>query len=85
MVAIRPGGLRRNHATGIPRRTAKHWKGLARLIEPLDAASPRRLGMGPFGCDRQLLPRLGDKVILEVRSHVHIVCRQSVLMGEGQI
>jgi len=38
IVAIGPAGLRRNRATGIPRRTAKHWKALARLAGPLDAA-----------------------------------------------
>ena len=38
IAAIGPVGLRRNRATGIPRRTAKHWKTLARLVEPLDAA-----------------------------------------------
>ena len=31
-------GLRRNRATGVPRRTAKHWETLTRLAEPLDAA-----------------------------------------------
>jgi integrase len=38
IAAIGPVGLRRNRATGIPRRTAKHWETLARLAEPLDAA-----------------------------------------------
>ena len=38
IVAIGPAGLRRNRATGIPWRTAKHWKAIARLVEPLDAA-----------------------------------------------
>jgi hypothetical protein len=38
IVAIGPVGLRRNRATSIPRRTARHWKVLARLVEPLDAA-----------------------------------------------
>jgi integrase len=33
-----PKALRRNRARGIPRRTATHWKALARLVEPLDAA-----------------------------------------------
>lgn len=33
-----PARLRRNRATGIPRRTARHWRVLARLVEPLDAA-----------------------------------------------
>jgi integrase len=38
IVAIGPVGLRRNRATGIPRRAAKHWTAIARLVEPLDAA-----------------------------------------------
>ena len=38
IVAIGPAGLRRNRATGIPRRTARHWQAIARLVEPLDAA-----------------------------------------------
>jgi integrase len=38
IVAIGPAGLRRNRANGIPRRTARHWKAIARLVEPLDAA-----------------------------------------------
>jgi integrase len=38
IVAIGPVGLRRNRATGIPRRAAKLWTAIARLVEPLDAA-----------------------------------------------
>jgi hypothetical protein len=38
LVALGPRGLRRNRARGIPRRTASHWRALARLVEPLDAA-----------------------------------------------
>ena len=38
IAAIGPVGLRRNRATGVPWRTAKHWETLARLAEPLDAA-----------------------------------------------
>jgi integrase len=38
IAAIGPVGLRRNRATGIPRRTARHWRAIARLVEPLDAA-----------------------------------------------
>jgi hypothetical protein len=38
IAAIGPAGLRRNRAAGIPRRTARHWKTLTRLVEPLDAA-----------------------------------------------
>jgi integrase len=38
IAAIGPVGLRRNRATGVPRRTARHWHALARLTEPLDAA-----------------------------------------------
>jgi hypothetical protein len=38
IAAIGPVGLRRNRATGIPRRTATHWKTLTLLVEPLDAA-----------------------------------------------
>ena len=38
IAAIGPAGLRRNRATGIPRRTARHWQAVARLVEPLDAA-----------------------------------------------
>ena len=38
VLAIGPVGLRRNRATGIPRRTARHWQALARLVEPLDTA-----------------------------------------------
>ena len=38
IAAIGPVGLRRNRATGIPRRTARHWKALTRLAEPLDTA-----------------------------------------------
>ena len=38
IAGIGPVGLRRNRAVGIPRRTARHWKTLARLVEPLDAA-----------------------------------------------
>ena len=30
--------LQRNRSVGIPRRTALHWRALARLLEPLDAA-----------------------------------------------
>ena len=36
--ALSPLQLRRNRARGIPRRTAGHWRALARLVEPLDAA-----------------------------------------------
>lgn len=35
---LAPTGLRRNRARGVPRRTARSWKALARLVEPLDAA-----------------------------------------------
>ena len=38
IVAIGPVGLRRNRATGVPRRTARHWHGISRLVVPLDAA-----------------------------------------------
>jgi hypothetical protein len=38
IAAIGPVGLRRNRATGIPRRTARHWRAITRLVEPLDAA-----------------------------------------------
>jgi integrase len=41
LIALGPGGLRRNRATGVPRRTAAHWTALARLVEPLDAARAR--------------------------------------------
>ena len=44
--ALSPLQLRRNRARGIPRRTAGHWRSLARLVAPLDAAraaaAPRR-------------------------------------------
>ncbi len=33
-----PVSLRRNRATGIPRRTARHWNAISRLVVPLDAA-----------------------------------------------
>jgi integrase len=36
--AIGPVGLRRNRATGVPRRTARHWRAISRLADPLDAA-----------------------------------------------
>jgi integrase len=38
IAAIGPVGLRRNRATGIPRRTARHWEAISRLVVPLDAA-----------------------------------------------
>ena len=38
IAAIGPASLRRNRATGIPRRIARHWRAIARLVEPLDAA-----------------------------------------------
>ncbi len=38
IAAIGPVGLRRNRATGIPRRTARHWNAISRLVKPLDAA-----------------------------------------------
>jgi integrase len=38
IAAIGPVGLRRNRATGIPRRTARHWNAISRLVIPLDAA-----------------------------------------------
>ena len=38
IAAIGPVGLRRSRAKGIPRRTARHWKAISRLVEPLDAA-----------------------------------------------
>jgi len=38
IAAIGPAGLRRNRATGIPRRTARHWNAISRLVKPLDAA-----------------------------------------------
>jgi len=38
IAAIGPVGLRRNRATGIPRRTARHWNAISRLVVPLDAA-----------------------------------------------
>jgi integrase len=38
ILAIGPVSLRRNRATGVPRRTARQWRALARLTEPLDAA-----------------------------------------------
>jgi integrase len=38
LLAIGPAGLRRNRATGIPRRTARHWNAISRLAGPLDAA-----------------------------------------------
>lgn len=31
-------GLRRNRSVAVPRRTATHWRALARLVEPLEAA-----------------------------------------------
>ena len=36
-MAIGPVGLRRNRATGVPRRTARHWDAISRLVVPLDA------------------------------------------------
>jgi integrase len=38
LAELGPKALRRNRARGIPRRTATHWKALAGLVEPLDAA-----------------------------------------------
>jgi integrase len=38
LAVLGPKALRRNPARGIPRRTATHWKTLAGLVEPLDAA-----------------------------------------------
>jgi len=38
LAELGPDGLRRRRATGVPRRTAKHWAALTRLVEPLDAA-----------------------------------------------
>jgi integrase len=38
LTELGPKALRRNRARGVPRRTATHWKALARLVEPLDAA-----------------------------------------------
>lgn len=38
LAALGPRGLRRNRSVGVPRRTAAHWRTLARLVEPLDAA-----------------------------------------------
>lgn len=38
IIALGPAGLRRNRAVGIPKRTARHWKALARLTGPLDVA-----------------------------------------------
>jgi hypothetical protein len=37
LLALGRQRLRRSKAVGIPRRTATHWRVLARLIEPLDA------------------------------------------------
>ena len=34
-----PVGLRRNRAAGIPRRTARHWNAISRLVVPLDATA----------------------------------------------
>lgn len=38
LAALSPLEMRRNRARGIPRRTARHWTSLARVVEPLDAA-----------------------------------------------
>jgi hypothetical protein len=38
LTELGPKALRRNRARGIPRRPATHWKALARLVKPLDAA-----------------------------------------------
>lgn len=38
LAALDAKALRRNRAQGIPRRTAAHWRVLARLVEPVDAA-----------------------------------------------
>jgi integrase len=38
IAAIGPVGLRRNRSTGTPRRTARHWNAISRLVVPLDAA-----------------------------------------------
>ena len=38
ITVIGPVGLRRNRAAGIPRRTARHWSAISRLVVPLDAA-----------------------------------------------
>jgi hypothetical protein len=38
IAAIGPVGLRRSRARGIPRRAARQWKAISRLVEPLDAA-----------------------------------------------
>ncbi|HET9080087.1 MAG TPA: site-specific integrase [Trebonia sp.] len=40
LAALGAAGLRRNRATGV-QPTAAHWKALARLVEPLDAARAR--------------------------------------------
>ena len=42
IAAIGPAGLRRNRATGIPRRTARHWHAISRLV-------------GAAGCGARLL------------------------------
>jgi integrase len=47
--ALGPAGLRRNRAVGIPRRTARHWRELTRLAEPLDTA---RAALHHDGSDR---------------------------------
>ena len=38
IAAIGPAGLRRNRSTGVPRRAARHWNAISRLVVPLDAA-----------------------------------------------
>ncbi|MEU5185403.1 tyrosine-type recombinase/integrase [Streptomyces olivoreticuli] len=43
--------LRRQRARGIPRRTATHWRALARLVDPLDQA------LGVLHHDREVLHR----------------------------
>jgi integrase len=37
VAALGPQGLRRYRAKGVPRRTARYWNALARLVAPLDA------------------------------------------------
>jgi integrase len=36
VLALGPAGLRRKRSTGVPRRTARHWNAVTRLVVPLD-------------------------------------------------
>jgi len=93
LAELDPHQLRRNRARGIPRRTAKQWTSLARLVEPLDAAlaaarraprcSPPRCKLSGRSCEIDDPQRTADGFVATNGATRYAVSSTALIITQG--